>query len=300
MSYPNTTESPFSYIVKLIGLSALGMLLSQLISYSILNYLYDIPSNTSLLEIAKNDPSAWNWIRLSQLLYQVFAFGLPALLIWKSYKNTFNVFQSGEKTTHPLAYFMIPLMLLSFFPLVQQMYIFNQSIELFEPLQTIIKDMEAANSELVKGMLASNSKVDIISNFLLVAVVAALIEEIYFRGVLQKILCDFIDPHKAIFISALIFSAIHMQFLGFLPRLALGIFFGYLFWRSNRLWLPILAHFLFNGIQLITFYSIGDSDKIKNIDDPLPFNIYFTLSSTLLFFTLYYIFHIVLTKKNTR
>ena len=76
-----------------------------------------------------------------------------------------------------------------------------------------------------------------------------------FRGYLQQKICHWLDkPHFAIIITAILFSAIHMQFQGFLPRFVLGIVLGYLFYWSGSLWLPIIAHFLNNAIAVTFAY----------------------------------------------
>jgi hypothetical protein len=77
-----------------------------------------------------------------------------------------------------------------------------------------------------------------------------------FRGVLQKKLHSILQsPHLAIFVSSFIFSAIHMQFFGFLPRFILGIILGYLFYYSKNLWMPIIAHFINNALAVLIMYS---------------------------------------------
>jgi len=87
------------------------------------------------------------------------------------------------------------------------------------------------------------------------------------------------NPHWGIFISAFIFSAIHFEFYGFFPRLILGMMFGYFLYWSGSIWLPILAHFVNNGIAVITFYLISSgrlNEKMADIgstSDILPITI---------------------------
>ncbi len=75
---------------------------------------------------------------------------------------------------------------------------------------------------------------------------------IFFRGALQRIMATGgVSAHAAIWIAAFVFSAFHMQFFGFLPRLLIGAFFGYLLWWSGSLWLPVCAHALNNTMALV-------------------------------------------------
>jgi uncharacterized membrane protein (Fun14 family) len=62
------------------------------------------------------------------------------------------------------------------------------------------------------------------------------------------------NAHVAIWISAFLFSSLHMQFFGFVPRLALGALFGYLYSWSGNLIVPIVAHFINNGFSLLMLY----------------------------------------------
>ena len=86
-------------------------------------------------------------------------------------------------------------------------------------------------------------------------VLAAFGEELFFRGALQKTLQDWSkNAYVAIGVTAFLFSAIHLQFYGFLPRFLMGILLGYVFYRTGSLWLPIIGHFLFNAIQVSLAY----------------------------------------------
>tara|TARA_Y100001958_G_scaffold159681_1_gene162411 strand:- start:898 stop:1755 length:858 start_codon:yes stop_codon:yes gene_type:complete len=89
-----------------------------------------------------------------------------------------------------------------------------------------------------------------------IAIIPGFCEEFFFRGILQKNLRQLIkNPHFAIIISSLLFSAFHLQFYGFFPRLFLGIFFGYLFYWSGSLIYPVIAHAFNNFLSLTVFYA---------------------------------------------
>lgn len=106
-----------------------------------------------------------------------------------------------------------------------------------------------------------------ILNLLMIAVIPAIGEEFIFRGVFQKILSKlFNSGHLAIWVTAIMFSAIHFQFFGFVPRLILGLVFGYLFFWSGSLWLPVISHFINNAVPVIGAYLAG-WEKINNTTD---------------------------------
>lgn len=115
-------------------------------------------------------------------------------------------------------------------------------------------------------MMNVHSITDLIFNLLLVAVLAGLGEELFFRGILQKIFGEWRNAILAIWMAAFIFSAIHLQFYGFFPRMLLGAFFGYLLFWSGNLWLPILAHTVNNGLAVLFYYLKFNGVKMPDLD----------------------------------
>lgn len=108
---------------------------------------------------------------------------------------------------------------------------------------------------MIDRLIVSDNMSTMLMNLAMIALLPALGEELVFRGVFQKILYRlFRSGHAAVWVTAIIFSAIHFQFLGFIPRLILGLVFGYLFLWSGTLWLPIVAHFVNNAIPVVGTY----------------------------------------------
>lgn len=131
----------------------------------------------------------------------------------------------------------------------------NQNISLPESLKSIeeqMRNMEQSAEASIKLLLGGSNIAGLIVNILIVGVLAGFSEELFFRGALQRLLTSGgIMPHLMIWVTAFIFSAFHLQFFGFVPRMLLGAFFGYLLWWSGSLWLPILLHSLNNSIVVI-------------------------------------------------
>jgi uncharacterized protein len=122
----------------------------------------------------------------------------------------------------------------------------------------------------LKSVLNVNSPLQMIVVVFLVAVIPGIGEEMLFRGTVQQQFARIIkNPHIAIWLSAAFFSAIHFQFEGFLARMILGALLGYLFYWSNNLWIPIIVHFLNNGLQVIGMFVMkikpADLDNYKDI-----------------------------------
>jgi uncharacterized protein len=98
---------------------------------------------------------------------------------------------------------------------------------------------------------------------LVIAVLPAIGEELLFRGGMQNLLFKISkNIHISIWIAAFVFSAIHVQFYGFIPRVLLGAVFGYLYVWSGNLLYPIIGHFVNNGLTLVMFYL----NQMKTID----------------------------------
>jgi len=102
-------------------------------------------------------------------------------------------------------------------------------------------------------------------NLGLMALLPAFAEELSFRGTLQQILGN---KHLAIWLTAIVFSAIHMQFYGFIPRMLMGAMFGYIFVWTGSLWVPIVMHFTNNSLAVIAYYLLdGIEENGKNYAD---------------------------------
>jgi membrane protease YdiL (CAAX protease family) len=145
-------------------------------------------------------------------------------------------------------------------------------------------------SELTKYLTKFDNAGGLFAGLIVIAVLPAIGEEIVFRGVLQRKLYHIADnPHVAIWIAAILFSAIHFQFYGFFPRMLLGALFGYIYYWSGNLWYPIFAHFVNNGFTLIMLYLY--QQKATDIDleatDAVPWGaalIAFVVGAALLFY----------------
>ena len=141
-------------------------------------------------------------------------------------------------------------------PLINYLYQLNKVITL--PEWMILYEIKV--EVLTKAFLVMNNISDMFINILIIAFIASLAEELFFRGVLQQMFIKWSGKvHLSILITAALFSAVHMQFHGFLPRFVLGIFLGYLFYWNKNLWVPIIAHFLNNAvIILFSYYPIKE------------------------------------------
>ena len=101
------------------------------------------------------------------------------------------------------------------------------------------------------------------------AIIPAIGEEVLFRGIIQrKIFHKIGDMHISIWLTAILFSAIHLQFLGFFPRVILGAMFGYMYAWSRNLWTPIFAHFVNNATTLLMVYLSNQQLIAVDVENP--------------------------------
>lgn len=153
-------------------------------------------------------------------------------------------------------------------PFINQLTIWNESITLpkaLESLEIMMKIMEENAKAMTEQMLIAENFWGLLTNIVIIAIVPAIGEELTFRGVLQNILVRHTkNAHIAIIAAAALFSAIHMQFYGFLPRMLLGIIMGYFYYYTKNIWVPILMHFVNNATVTVLEYlhtkGISDID----------------------------------------
>lgn len=140
-------------------------------------------------------------------------------------------------------------------PAMNWIVAWNQGIHLpdsMADIEQILRTYEETAGSMIESMLGGTSVADLLVSVLIVGLLAGIAEELFFRGCLQSILLRMMrNPHLAIWTTAVVFSAIHMQFFGFVPRLLLGAFLGYLCWWRGSVWLSAVAHAFNNSLVVV-------------------------------------------------
>lgn len=216
---------------------------------------------------------------------------LPALVYaFMVYRNP--LVEAGFTNPSSLWYYVIAVCIMpASIPLVQALAVWNMNLHLpafMKGLDTWIHTTEKAQNGNIEGQLNMATPAGIILNLIVMALFPALGEEALFRGGFQKLIFRRTHSvHKAVFWAAVIFSAVHFQFLTFLPRLLLGMVLGYLYAYSGSLWPAIIAHFIYNASQVLQAYlqqhqSADHPSPIFQEDYSMP--VVYTLISTALVF----------------
>jgi len=219
--------------------------------------------------VATNDMNDMSNVKVMQLIQSVGLFIIPPFVmafLWS--ENAFEFLRLKSNLRWSTVLYVLVFMLVAI-PFINLLSWLNQQIVLPESLSEIEKMMQSSEAQiaiLTEKMLNVDSLDALLFNVFLVAVVPALGEELFFRGTIQRLLSDWKGAFFAIWMTAFIFSAIHMQFYGFFPRMLLGAFFGYLLLWSGSLWLPIIAHFVNNCVAVIFYYLKFNGIKVVDIE----------------------------------
>lgn len=244
----------FLLVLLILVMALFGTLLAYLVSVP----LYHIDMKT--LETFLNNPGPENIgvIKLFQIFQSVFLFVIPALIAaWLFSTNMMNYLRAGEKASG-ITLILVVLVLFAAIPAMNMFTWMNSRLDLPAWLDGIEQMMIASEenaAELTKAFLDGRSTADLAVNLFMIAILPAIGEEFLFRGVLQRIFTEWTrNNHWAIVITAFIFSFVHFQFFGFLPRFLLGLLFGYLMLWSGSIWVPVAAHFVNNGIAVVYYH----------------------------------------------
>ena len=221
-----------------------------------------------------NPLSDINTLKWIQLLQTITLFLLPSLMIaYLGTKAPFSWLQLDKKADWKVFLWAVGIMLVAL-PAINLLAQWNQQMELptwLSGLEEWMKNKEAEAEWLTKQFMSATTISALLVNLFLMAVLPAVSEEITFRGVLQQLLTapHRLSPHLAIWLTAIIFSAVHMQFYGFVPRMLMGALFGYMLVWTGSLWIPILMHFTNNAMAVILYFvalrADLDIDKVDAI-----------------------------------
>jgi hypothetical protein len=162
------------------------------------------------------------------------------------------------------------------------------------PAPEWMHDSEKEAAAITKIFLQMNGAGDFMINLLMIALIPAIGEELLFRGLFQPLFQKITNnPHLGIWLAAILFSALHMQFLGFFPRMFMGAAFGYLLLWSGSLWLPIVGHFINNAGAVFIAFLIqknGISEEIETVGTGQE-ELHYVVVSGLLVAVLLYVVH---------
>ncbi|HVB02089.1 MAG TPA: CPBP family intramembrane glutamic endopeptidase [Chitinophagaceae bacterium] len=215
-------------------------------------------SGLSMLEMVNgnlSDPKVLEALKLTQLISTVMVFLLPALIFCYLWSEKPFRYAGLSGRLNITAVVLTILIMVSALPAVGVMGDWNSRLHLTPHLDQYIHALENEAGTMTNAILLMPTFGSFLYSMVIIALVPAIAEEFFFRGVLQRILVKW--THRTwigIILTGAIFSFAHFEFLGFVPRMALGIIIGVIYAYSGNLWLAVLAHFFNNGSQVILVY----------------------------------------------
>ena len=212
----------------------------------------------ALMVLSPEWANSTNGLLFMQGVQTIVLFGVTALVgVWLTEReNPFNQMSLNRGLS-------FKQVLISFFfavaalPLIAMLAEWNKGMEFpsfLASVEEMMRQMEESAKVLTERFLNTSSVGMMFINLFVMAFLPAMCEEMLFRGWLQRIFVARENYHVAIWVVAFVFSAIHFQFYGFVPRMLIGAALGYLFCFTGSLWAPIIAHFTNNAMAVITAF----------------------------------------------
>ena len=255
----------------LVGLIGAGVITGALVSVIIWLAMTGRPVLSMENDIL--NPKYYTAIMMMQAVSTFFMFFLPAYFTALiCYRNPSKFIGFNTLINYKQILIILGILLLTF-PLSGVLAEATKMIPIPKAWEIKFKAMEAAREAQEAALININSFSKYIFSMVIIGLLPAIFEEVCFRGGLQNILTRwFKGPWAAIIITSIIFSAVHVSYYGFLVRFALGIVLGLIFYYSGSLWLSILFHFLYNGLQVTALYvaTMQGNKSTKEIEENFP------------------------------
>lgn len=208
--------------------------------------------------------------KVTQVFYSLGTFVLPAIIFLQFFRIKAVEFWGLNKQDGWKTYALVALLWVVVYPFINWTHEINAAID-FEALGGLgesLKETASGANEATERMLNTRNVGAFVLNLLIVGLLPALGEEMLFRGVVQKLFIQWSrNGHIAIWVSAILFSAMHLQFDGFIPRTLLGAIFGYVFWWTGNLKLTIFMHFVNNATMVVLAFAFGTDISIAEPED---------------------------------
>jgi len=259
-------------MVLFISMTGLSMILGGLITFSIVAAALNVPFieiQTVLLR-----PENTSMTQIANAFASIIGFGVPALVVAYFTKGTFTSNLGFKPISSEKQVGIVILLAFTGLILSGALGDLTDKITFSSSIRTWATDLEAQYKKALMAMTQMRSIGDLILAIVAIAVVPAIVEELYFRATLQKIIIDWSGkPLLAIVITAILFSAFHFSYFGFLSRMSLGIVLGLIYYYTKTIWLPILMHFVNNAIGVSALYAVRNNPK--KIDQVMDSNLTF-------------------------
>ncbi|MFM9008839.1 MAG: lysostaphin resistance A-like protein [Bacteroidota bacterium] len=256
-------RTPYRKFLIIVGLILIGTVLFSALGGLLSEALFGIGLTELQGDFSTDSAGSGlkNAVRLIQTLSLLGSFLVPALLSAWLFSEDNRTFLGIETLPRLSQMLLVPVLFLCAVPFINWMMSINHGIHLPDSLKAVedwMRTTEESAARLTELLVSGTSASDLVLNLFVIAVIPGIAEEFLFRGVLQRqfaLLSG--NRHAGIWLTAFLFSALHMQFLGFIPRFFLGALLGYLYAWSGSLWLSVFAHFCNNAFAVILTWAFA-------------------------------------------
>lgn len=279
---------PKGIFLQLLGFTAACFAGSYIVGLLLVKPLFglDALGNPYALSNYESDPKVLLALLFIQGVWALGTFMVPVFLVARLLNETFGSFARLQKPGNVLYFWSGVVVLAVINPLLTFTVEVNEQLQLpdaFSALENWMKQAEDSAAQLTKAILYSDGQAMLIIKLLVIAVIPALCEELLFRAGLQQLLLRKTGKiHLSVWVSAAIFSAIHFQFYGFLPRMLLGAVLGYLMVCSGSLWPGVVFHLLNNATGVVIGHFHLDTSGIALLSESYVYPWYAVVLSTVL------------------
>jgi uncharacterized protein len=252
---------PLSQLMFSIFVVIASFLAFMVLSLVIAIPLFGLDSMLSIPTLDELDnPESIRVLKYFQVVQSIGIFVVPPFILAWLYHGKIAEYLNLDKRVNFESVFLVLVLSFAASPFVNFIGGLNENMQFPEWLSGVenwMRNAEDKATEITEAFLKVETVGGLAFNIFMIAFLPAIGEELLFRGVIQRIFTNWSrNYHWGIWISALLFSALHMQFYGFVPRVFLGVLFGYLLVWSGSMWLPIIAHFINNGVAIVAIYLI--------------------------------------------
>jgi membrane protease YdiL (CAAX protease family) len=298
----NVGIHPFYQMLILFSLLIGLLIVGSGIAVGIITAKYGAQTVTDVMAFNLTSTHDINGLWILQIVStSIPLFITPILFAWLIVRRPHEYLRDTPKFQLVLLLVAFVIMFFSM-PLIELLSNINQKMVLPQFLKSVedwMRSTEATAQKAQDAMLKMNTIGDMLFVLTIVALFTAIAEEFLFRGCLQTIFVKWTkNQHAAVWITAFLFSAFHFEFFGFLPRMMLGVLFGYFVVYSGSIWPAVVGHFVNNGTDVVITY-LSQHKKISiNPNDQHVFNYSGYLISLIIILFLFYVYrNIALGKK---
>lgn len=250
---------PGVVLIALVGLVFAGLCLANLLAFLLVYFLYGL-SFSQFGQLDTLSPSLPH-VREAVLLTQGVAgvgLGAGAIALPLLYKQAISHYFAPQRLTSAWWPLIASTLIICTVPFISVITTWNASVHLpnsWQSLEQWARVNETQGQQLIQKLTQFHSFSQLLVALLVMALIPAVAEELIFRGVMQRLLVRWLgSPHASIWLTAALFSALHVQFFGFVPRFILGVILGYLYAWSGNILVSIAAHFTQNAGQLLLLW----------------------------------------------